>query len=67
MARKKKEPDNLVEICGKTYVILDTDVSDGRVNHKAMPLEVYVDKVLKGEFCRDALVQRRSVDNKEEK
>ncbi len=58
MARKKKEPDNLVEICGKTYVILDTDVSDGRVNHKAMPLEVYVDKVLKGEFCRDALVQR---------
>lgn len=36
MARKKKEPDNLVEVCGKTYVILDTDVSDGRVNHKAM-------------------------------
>ena len=39
MARKKKEPDNLVEICGKTYVILDTDVSDGRVNHKAISLE----------------------------
>lgn len=58
MARKKKEPVNLIEKDGKAYTILGTDVSDGRVNHRSASLEMYVQKVMNDDICRDVLVQR---------
>ena len=58
MAKKKKEPVNLIEKDGKTYTIVGTDVSDGRVFHRSSSLEMYVQDVMNEEICRDVLVQR---------
>lgn len=58
MAKKTREPDNFIEMNGAKYVILGADVSDGRVNHRSASLEMYVQKVMNDEICRDVLVQR---------
>ena len=58
MAKKTREPDNFIEMNGSKYVILGADVSDGRVNHRSASLEMYVQKVMNEEICRDVLVQR---------
>ena len=58
MAKKKREPDNFVEMNDTKYAILGVDVSEGRVNHRSASLEMYVQKVMNEEICRDVLVQR---------
>ena len=58
MAKKKREPDNFVEMNETKYAILGVDVSEGRVNHRSASLEMYVQKVMNEEICRDVLVQR---------
>ena len=55
---KKIEPTDLITVCGKIYSIVCVSTSDGRVNRKAMTLELYTQKVMDGVFCRDVLVQR---------
>lgn len=55
---KKKEPVNTIERDGKIFTIMNTNVSDGRVLPRSIALEFYVQKVNKGEICRDVLAQR---------
>lgn len=55
---KKKEPINTIERDGKIFTIMNTNVSDGRVLPRSIALEYYVQKVNKGEICRDVLSQR---------
>ena len=55
---KKTAPENHIVVCGKIYTIISVASSDGRVNRKTMPVEMYTQKVMDGIFCRDVLVQR---------
>lgn len=58
MAKKKIAPTNIVEVADITYTIMCIDVSEGRVNPSSMNIEMYVQKVIDEEICRDVLIQR---------